>query len=910
MQILPLQGITAGPSVEGISEYRFANGLKLLLLPDPGKSTITVNMIVGVGAVHENYGETGMAHLLEHMLYKGTPTHPDIPGELKRRGISYNGATWLERTHYYGSFASDPATLEWLLALEADRLVNSNVARSDLDTEMTVVRNEMECGENDPPTVLNQSLRSTTYQWHSYGRRIMGARSDVENVPIERLQAFYRCWYQPDNVTLLVAGDIDPDLVLRLVHTHFGCLERPERELPLFYTEEPAQHGAREINVSRVGDLRLLGLGYHIPAATHADCAALQILAEALAHTPSGRLHKALVEPKLAISVFASIDKLSHPGLATFLAVLPAQGDVALTEQTLLAQIECLAAEPLPDTEIEAAKQRIASDFELAFNNVNEVAILLSQYVACGDWRLWFINRDAAAQVSAADVARVAQAYLQPSNRTLARFIPAAKPQRVEIPVAPAAALLVDGYVGRGAVASGEAFVSTPENITARTEIVALQDSLQVALLPKKTRGAMVTANLQFHFGDEAAITGRALMGHYAGGMLVLGTQTLSRGQIAERFEILKSAVSIGGNAQGAWIVATMPRENLIPVLTLAAEILRDPLFLESEFEQIRERVLTSLEAVRQRPERYADEARRSHFDLWPKGHPHAFRSLDEQLAEVRALRLDDVRAFHRDFYGTAVGEGAVVGDFDAAQLQPVLRTLFSGWRSPQPFCRIAAPYQPVAAVRESFETPDKASALLIAQIVFPLCTSDPDYVALTVANQILGGNPMASRLGERIRQKDGLSYNIDSHLWGSDQDDGGGLSIQASAAPENMSKLESALVEELARFVRDGVSADELDNAREGLLSALAHGRAKDEHVAEILRRNLYLGRTMAWVTIFEQRIRDLTVAKINAVIQSYLHPASLSLFIAGDFAGVKPAPQDHSAGAGAPMRESLSNA
>ncbi|MFN7328107.1 MAG: M16 family metallopeptidase, partial [Bacteroidota bacterium] len=195
-------------TVEGITEYRLANGLRVLMFPDQSKQTITVNITYLVGSKHENYGETGMAHLLEHLVFKGTPKHPNIPQELTEHGARPNGTTWLDRTNYFETFAATEENLKWALDLESDRMVNSYIAKKDLDSEMTVVRNEFESGENSPFRVLWQRVMATAFEWHNYGKSTIGARADIENVPIERLQAFYRKHYQPDNAVLMIAGKI------------------------------------------------------------------------------------------------------------------------------------------------------------------------------------------------------------------------------------------------------------------------------------------------------------------------------------------------------------------------------------------------------------------------------------------------------------------------------------------------------------------------------------------------------------------------------------------------------------------------------------------------------------------------------------------------------------------------------
>jgi zinc protease len=237
------EGVQKVTEIEGISEYRLDNGMRVLLFPDSSRATVTVNMTVFVGSRHEGYGEAGMAHLLEHMLFKGTPDHPNIPQALQARGAQFNGTTWVDRTNYYETLPANDENLEFAIRLEADRLVNSTIRQEDLDSEMTVVRNEFEQGENSPYYVLSQRLLSAAYDWHNYGQATIGNRADIERVPIENLRKFYRRYYQPDNVMLVVAGRFDPDKALEYVAKHFGPIPRPDREIHKTWTEEPPQDG-------------------------------------------------------------------------------------------------------------------------------------------------------------------------------------------------------------------------------------------------------------------------------------------------------------------------------------------------------------------------------------------------------------------------------------------------------------------------------------------------------------------------------------------------------------------------------------------------------------------------------------------------------------------------------------------
>src|SRR5579862_6339220 len=266
-------------TVEGITEYRLDNGLDVLLFPDKTQPKVTVNITYLVGSRLEGYGETGMAHLLEHMLFKGTDRHAAIKNELADHGADFNGTTFYDRTNYFETLSAGDENLRFALELEADRMIHSKIAKSDLDSEMTVVRSEFEMGENSPMRVLEERVLSTAYLWHSYGRSTIGSRSDIEHVPIENLQAFYRKYYQPDNAVLVVAGNFDQAKTLTWIGETFGKIPKPTRQLSPTYTEEPTQDGEREVALRRIGEEQILMMAYHIPAGSHPDAAPLEVLA-------------------------------------------------------------------------------------------------------------------------------------------------------------------------------------------------------------------------------------------------------------------------------------------------------------------------------------------------------------------------------------------------------------------------------------------------------------------------------------------------------------------------------------------------------------------------------------------------------------------------------------------------------
>nr|CAA9287654.1 Zinc protease [uncultured Armatimonadetes bacterium] len=894
----PAAAIQKVASVEGITEYRLANGMRVLLFPDPSKQTITVNITYLVGSRHENYGETGMAHLLEHLLFKGTPKHRNIPQELTAHGARPNGTTWLDRTNYYETFAASDANLQWALELEADRMVNSFIAKKDLDSEMTVVRNEFEMGENSPSGILIQRALSTAYLWHNYGNSTIGARADIENVPIERLRAFYRTYYQPDNAVLLVAGKFDPNKALALIRKNFAPIPRPKRTLPKLYTVEPTQDGERLVTLRRTGDVQLVAGVYHVPPGAHPDFAAIDLMTQILADTPSGRLHKALVEPKKASSVFGFNFQLREPGVVMFGAEVRQESSLEDARAALVQATESFAGTAPTAEEVERARTALLKNIELALNSTERIGTEMSEWIALGDWRLFFLHRDRIAKVTPADVQRVAGAYLRPSNRTVAMFVPTPKPERARVATVSNAeiAAMVRNYKGNTAVAAGEAFDPSPANIEKRTRRSTLPGGLELALLPKKTRGATVAATLTLRFGDEKSLMNRSTAASLTGEMLLRGTTEKTRQQIQDAFDRLKARVSVSGGPTQAVVRVETVRENLPAVMRLVGEVLRKPAFPASEFDQLKQETLASIEQQRSDPQSIGFTEWSRRLNPYPKGDVRYVSTADEDIAEVTALTLDDVKGFYRDFYGASNAQLAVVGDFDEKQVPTLAAELLGDWKSPRPYVRVPREYKAVAPTTASIEAPDKANAIYVAGMNLNLRDDDPDYPALVLGNYLLGGGFLNSRLATRVRQNEGLSYGVGSDLSADPLDKSGTFMTYAIYAPQNAARLETAIRGEVARALKDGFTAKEIEEAKSGFLQTRQVGRAQDAGLAGRLSTYLFLDRTLAWDADFEKRFRALTPQQVNQAMRRHIDPAKITVIKVGDFAkgaaGGAPAP------------------
>lgn len=877
-------------TIEGITEYRLNNGVRFLLFPDNSTPKITVNCTVFVGSRYEGYGETGMAHLLEHMLFKGCRLYPkptDIPKALRDRGASFNATTADDRTNYFETLNASDDNLEFAIRLEADRLINSFVRREDLASEMTVVRNEFEQGENNPQSILFQRMFAVAYEWHNYGKSTIGNRSDIERVPIEKLQAFYRKYYQPDNILLIVTGKFKEEKALALITKYFGALKKPERVLDDTYTEEPAQDGERSVVLRRVGTVGIVGAVYHLPAVAHPDFAALDVLEHVLGSEPSGRLYKELVEgSKKFTNIGVGAQGMHDPGAFVFLGSVDDKSSINSAREALIQAIDKARDSKITDEEIERAKVHFKNVWKMSMSKSDHLAMQLSEWAARGDWRLLFLHRDQIYKVKPADVQRVARRYLTTTNRTVGLYIPTKEPERALIPPTPDIAKLLQNYKSTEVVSAGESFDPTVANIEKRVQLTELSSGVKLALLPRKTRDDRVRIRLALHYGNADSLKGHTSASQFLGTMLVRGTKKHTRQELVDEFNRLDAKINGGGLIGDTLFTITCKRQTLPQVLALLTEILREPVFPENEFDVLKRQVRELLEMSKTDPGSLANRVMRRRTSSYPPEDVRYTPTIEESLERLSRVTLDEVRKLYEEQLGGEHGELVVIGDFEPAMVVKHMDAAMKDWKAAVPYKRIERSMRDeIPPARVVIETPDKESAVYFAVTGLPMKDTDSDFASLVMADYLLGGGPLSSRLANRVRQQEGLSYSIMSQFDADARDKAALFLIAATCKPEKIDQLDKAIHEEMNKMLKEGVTETELQEGKKAYLAQLKQHRSDDSDLAKILLNELEAGRTIAYYRELEKKIDALKLDEVNGAFRHYIHPKKLVIIQAGDF-------------------------
>ncbi|QRR10255.1 insulinase family protein [Burkholderia sp. MS455] len=426
-QSTQVPGFTHVRSLAGIDEYRLdANGLTVLALPDPAAPVVSFQVLYRVGSRNEATGTTGGTHLLEHLMFKGSRHYTKEQGNsvndyLERAGASFNATTSMDRTNYFGTL--ERHALEGYIAIEADRMRNLLLRPEDLASEMTVVRNEYERGENRPFRALFQQVLATAYQTHPYHHPTIGWRSDIEHASVDKLRSFYDTFYWPDNAVVILVGDFQPAQALGWIRQYYGGIPRAPHAIPAMTTEEPPQQGPRRLVLKRAGETGSVIMAFKAPNALHPDAAALTVLGLVLSQGKASPLYRTLVDTEVATNASASFHALRDPGPFLITVNLSSNAKHDQAEKIAWAELERIKNHGVTREDIQRVLGPYRAEQIYQRDGVSKTSALLGEAVAQGDWTRFVTELEQLEKVTPADVQRVARKYLNEDQSTTGWFV-------------------------------------------------------------------------------------------------------------------------------------------------------------------------------------------------------------------------------------------------------------------------------------------------------------------------------------------------------------------------------------------------------------------------------------------------------------------------------------------------------
>ncbi|MGL6039130.1 MAG: M16 family metallopeptidase [Soonwooa sp.] len=875
-------------NTEGIKEYTLKNGLKVLLIPDASQSNMVVNIVYNVGSRHEGYGEKGMAHLLEHMLFKSTKKLGDIKKQLSDKGGAANGTTWYDRTNYYEVFPSSDDNLRWALEMEADRMINATILQSDLDKEFSVVRNEFEIGENNPGSVLQERIVSTAYLWHNYGNSTIGSKEDIERVKAPTLRKFYEKFYQPDNATLIVAGKFDEKKALDYVSQYFAPIPKPSRVIDLTYTVEPAQDGERFVELKRSGDSKVIGALYHTAPFADKDYAALDALNEILTSDPSGYLYKAFIDTHKAAAVYGWQPTVRDASYLYFALEVPNDKDVKASQEDFRKELDKVASINYKDDDVKRAKAKLLKQLENTKNNTINYAINLTEIIGAGNYKLEMLYRDNIEKLTKADIQRVAEKYFRSNNRTIGAFIPTKDEVRVknleysddQI------ASLTKAYKGRALEKEAAAFEASIKNLKANLTESKLSNGFKYGLIKKEIKGGKIQASFRMPIGNSKDLTGKSDIGSLMAQVLKTGTKSHTKEQIQDMLDEWKTNLNFGFSGQTLSININTYKENFPKVMALVKEILTESTFPEAELVKTVNEYNTYLESSLNDPQSLAFTEIERQTVAYPKESIYYTPSLKEQIENNKKVTRQQLVDFYTNMLGANNGVGSVVGDLDAKTVSGLLESTFGNWNSKSTYEFIKPELFGTKKLDKEYITPDKENAAAVGRINFTMNRNSADYPAMVMANEILGsGGFLSARIPMRLREKEGISYGAGSFMNIPVNNDAASWSWYAFFNPTKKDAVNKALNEEIVKALKDGFTQEELKSNLTSWLNSRKTGLGNDNTLMSLVNNQLQYGLSLDDYDKLESQVSALKLDQVNAALRKYISEDKLTSIYVGDF-------------------------
>lgn len=887
-----------GP-IDGISEYVLDNGLKVLLMPDSSTQAVTTMVVYRVGSRNEGPGETGSAHFFEHLMFKGSRKFNALKGNnldelLKRIGARNNAYTWNDQTVYYEQLAGE--YLELALAIEADRMRNLRMTKADRDSEMTVVRNEMEQGENHPDSVLGKQIWATAFTEHPYHHDTIGSRTEVENVPMEKMRAFYNTYYWPNNATLIIAGAGEESEMLRLAVKHFGKIPASPHKIPQVYTVEPPQEGERRFEIRRAGNLHRLSIAWHIPNAYHADMAALDALTKVLGNSwaRGSRLYKALVDTHIASLMWCNARDTRDPGLLEIDVNLNDGVDSAAAEAAVLSVIEKVKEELVGDEELARIKECERKEFRRALADATSFAFRLGSAEATSDWTMLRTRLAAFEALTAEQIRDVARKYLTKDNRTVGVFVPKAADELTtkEAPVATAKSVAVKAKkrspqkrpeVVAATVARYLGKPQARKSLSQRIVSTVLPNGMRVNVLKEKPGCGVVSVGVAIKCGNYfEKDSGKQNLTDITASLVPMGSVGLSKEQIADEMKTLGMEYGLDFHI-GPYIGETRAQvvsEHLPRYLSLLNTVMRRPAFEQSEFDTVKQKWTADYKRQAEDPNSVAANILGN--TLFKEGDMFFQKNFAEELADLQSMTLDDVKAFHKSFWTPGNTIITIVGDIDSDAAVSHVQTAFGDWQG------AAAPAidVPQVALPEArtvvHKMADKPGVAILLGYPADFKKTDDDYEAVKVAREILGGDTLTARLGKKLREEGGLTYGVYVQTW----DDSYGATPFFIGLNTNAANVDAAVKmaqEVFADFVANGITEDELKTQVDNLIGKHQLNLDGLWMLAYKISKCSALGVSLDSIDQYASKLRALTVADVNAAIKKHFHPDNFLTVVAG---------------------------
>ena len=846
----------------GIKEYKMtSNNLRVLLKKDKSAPVATFMVTYEVGSRNEAIGYTGSTHLLEHLMFKGSRKFNTTKGNsvfqtLQSLGARMNATTWLDRTNYFAVLPSEH--LESLIEIEADRMRNAWIKEEDRQSEMTVVRNEFERGQNSPSGVLDEHIWATAYHAHPYHHSTIGWKEDIENVSIERLKEFYDTFYWPNNATAIAIGDFEEKDALAMIKKHFGKIRKSTKPIPEVYTAEPEQEGIRTVTLKRAGQQGIVGVAHKTPSATNKDAAAFMVLSSILSSAKNSRFYKNITDKGLTTSIYIWDSLFKDPGLFTVYANLSPDVKHKTVESLIIQEYEKIKTDGVTEAEVKKAQAQLVAAMKFSQDGSYAIASGLNEAIASGDWTLYTTYSEKIKNVTKEDVQRVVVEYFKEDLSTIGYFIPKNK-----------------GAQGERAITSAKElekikkkYITGAEEESLSSKIVQSEPISGVRLFSLERGSGVVTMQGSFLGGDVYSNENRRVSDMVAS-MLDQGTKNMSKFEISEKLESVGARLNFFNGQARVGFSGKFLEEDTEMVFEIMADQIKNPLFSEQELEKVKKRAIAGYKRSKESTRGNAMNNMLEAF--YGKDHQNSPTNPDQAIEDIKKITAQNLEEYHSKNYGTGSMVIVVVGDIKHQELEKMVKESFGGWKKSPLNTKKEERVASKKAGKVYLTMQDKTSTDFLVGTALEIDRYHPDYLPLYLGTHTLGGN-FSARLMQTVRVKEGLTYGINSSLSGFGNGNDGYWMVGGTFAPQLLSKGESSTLREVKLWLEKGITQKELDVTKSTLTGGFQVGFDTTGGLASGILSAVVTHNSLEYLDSYPEQVKKITLDQVNEAIKKYI--------------------------------------
>lgn len=877
-------------SKQNIEEYKLDNGFRVVLAPNDKENKIFINTIYLTGSLNDPQGKSGLAHLLEHLAFKGTK---NVKGEeFQRRLDQYtlmtNASTDYYSTKYTNIVRPEKTALNEVLYLESERMDKLVLQEKFVPSEIEIVKREREVRMDQPFAVLMDQMWKSAYGNQYLGRLPIGDLPELKSIKMPELNQFYRSWYAPNNAVMVISGKFDKTDVLKTIDQYFSPIAARDVPKPVqIPVLDSTKIKNRQFVVKKGSDLAKFHIYMNGKNTKIQPTLALAPLLYTM--QPSGHLYQNMVETGITTNVDAST-WLDQDFNVVFLgAIYAPSNDPKKVESSLLAGIE--KGKPFTEVELNRVKSLMKTQGDLITKDAVALGSRLSDYtVAGGQWDQYFKDLDSVENVKLDQVNQTLKQFLVAEHRIDGDILPTPEDQKKaqqqnakEAPktldqVEAKAEPLKDPKVYQQEVTeflkTSKQYVESNEKKIIRGK---LKNGMKYALFPVETRDDRTYATITMDFGTEKSLFNKGTVVDLTSYLLLRGSDKYSLQDIADKSIDAGGAAYASADGNGMTINIQSKSEKFDEFFEFVLDVMKNPKFEQSQFDLIKSQSLSSLDRPYTEPDVVAGLTLSRLLEEYQPGDLRYHFEPELAKQQLKNATQEQVKELYERFFAMNHAQIAITGKFDAKKMQKLLNQEFGRWNGKQPYQKILInhvdfPAQQVHVLSEQREFGSYQSVLSI-----PVGKNHPDASALILLNYILGESQISSRLAQELREKNALVYGFGSGLQLDRDTNVGALSISANYTSGRSAQVSASIHKVLNDLLKNGVTEQELEAAKADIMKKRVTALEDERNIHGMLNLQLETDKTLQDRVRHDQNLTKLTVADVNAVIKKYIKPEHL---------------------------------